>query len=137
MYLTYKPEGSEEPKRWKYGVRLINTMEREAIERKTGSTFAEFTQLVLKGSSLCRRALLFTYLRREHPGLRWEDCTFDDWDEVKLEYSKQEWLEQRKQAIDNLGGDELASALQQIDKALETAFEDPDDAGKAQPVFAD
>jgi hypothetical protein len=136
VYLVYQPEGQDEPKRWKYDHRRINTMEREAIEKRTGSTFAEFTQQVIKGSSLCRRALLFTFQRREHPGLRWEDCVFDNWDELRLEFSRQEYEQRREEVMEKLQGDDLAAALQAIDAELETAFDDPDDAGKARQPFA-
>lgn len=137
MYLTYQPEGDDEPQRWRYDFRRLNTMEREAIERHTGLVYTEFTQQVIKGSSLCRRALLFTFLRRDHKGVRWEDVTFE-WDELKLEYSKAELQQMRQNVIDSgqLHGGELAAALAQLDKDIEGAFEDPDDEGKAQPPIA-
>lgn len=138
MYLTYQPEGSDDPQRWKYNYRKINTMEREAIEQRTGITYVEFTQQVVKGSSLCRRALLFTFLRRDHRGVRWEDVTFD-WGELTLEYSKGEYQQMRQDLIDSgsLHGGELAAALESLDKEIETAFEDPEEEGKAQRPIAD
>jgi hypothetical protein len=138
MYLTYTPEGTDEPKRWKYDFRRLATMEREAIERHTGLVYVEFTQQVIKGSSLCRRALLFTFLRREHKGVRWEDVTFE-WDELKLEYSRGELEQMRQDLIDSgqLHGGELAAALEQLDKQIAEAFEDPDDTGKALRPIAD
>lgn len=134
MYLVYQPEGSDEPKRFKYLPRKLLSAEREMLERKTGKNFSEFTQAVVQGSSLCRRALLFMFLRREHKGLRWEDVDFA-WDELELQYSRGELLEMREGMAESLSGDVLVAALAQIDKQLETAY-DEDDEGKAQLPIA-
>lgn len=136
MYLTYQPKGNDEPQRWKYDFRRLLTMEREAIERRTEMDFAEWTTKVLRGNSLARRALLFTFLRRDHPGVKWEDVGFE-WDELKLEYSRQEYEAQREQALASLRGDELAAALQRIDEELQTAFDDTELTGKAPLPIAE
>jgi hypothetical protein len=67
VYLVYQPDGSDEPTRWPYNPRKLMSAEREAIERRTGMPFAEFTAAVLKGSSVARRALLWVMLKRDHP----------------------------------------------------------------------
>ncbi|MEU0397941.1 hypothetical protein ABZ208_35350 [Streptomyces sp. NPDC006208] len=126
----YQPEGQEEPTRWRYNPRKLMSVEREDLERRTGRNFSEFTTDVLKGNSLCRRALLFTFLRREHPKTRFEDVDFA-WDELTLEYSRQEWEEMREKALESLHGDQLAAALAVFDKEIETAFDDSGDEGKA------
>lgn len=138
MYLVYQPEGSDEPTRWKYDYRRLTTMEREAIERHTGLTYVEFTQQVIKGSSLCRRALLFTFLRRDHKGQRWEDVQFE-WDELSLQYSAGEYRQMRQDLIDSgsLHGGELQAALDKLDAEIATAFEDPEEQGKAQRPIAE
>ncbi|MGW0537807.1 hypothetical protein [Streptomyces sp. NPDC003032] len=130
MYLVYTPEGSEEPQRWKYNPKKLMTPEREDIERRTGYDFAEFTTRVLKGNSLCRRALLYVFLRRDHPKTRYEDVQFA-WDELELSYSAGELREMRTQVAESLHGDELAAALAQLDSEIAEAFEDPEDEGKA------
>ncbi|MEV0112356.1 hypothetical protein AB0H77_03730 [Streptomyces sp. NPDC050844] len=130
MYLVYTPEGEEEPKRWKYHPKKLMTPEREDIERRTGYDFAEFTTRVLKGNSLCRRALLYVFLRREHPKTRYEDVQFT-WDELDLAYSKGELLEMRAEMAEKLHGDELAAALEKMDEEIAEAFEEPEDEGKA------
>ncbi|TFE42504.1 hypothetical protein E3E14_25305 [Streptomyces sp. ICN441] len=138
MYLIYKPEGKDE-QRWRYTPRRgLLSVEREDIERRTGKNYAEFTQAVLKGNSLCRRALLFVFLRRDHAKLRWEDVDFE-WDELQLEYSKQEWEDMREQAMENLHGDELAAALASFDKFIAEAIDDddPGHSGKARQLIAD
>lgn len=136
MYLEYQPEGADEPKRWKYNPRKLMSVEREDIERRTGRNYSQFTTDVLQGNSLCRRALLFTFLRREHPKTRFEDVDFA-WDELKLDYTKAEWQEMRQKVLGTQHGDELAASLQMIDEQIDTAWDDPDDAGKAQLPIAD
>ncbi|MFD7428404.1 hypothetical protein ACFV6Z_15350 [Streptomyces sp. NPDC059818] len=138
MYLVLQREGDETPTRWRYDFKKLMSVEREDIERRTGKNFAQFTQDVLQGNSLCRRALLFTYLRRDHPKTRFEDVDFG-WNELRLEYSKQEFETMRENVLESLHGDELAAALASIDKNIEGAFDDTEAAaeGKAQLPIAD
>jgi hypothetical protein len=136
MYLIYQPEGSEEPKRWKYNPRKMMSVERENIERITGRNWSEFVQDVVKGSSLCRRALLFTFLKREHPTTKFDDVDFA-WDELKLEYSKGELLQIREAAAEAATGEQRAAVLAKLDEQIADAIEDPDDEGKAQLPVVD
>jgi hypothetical protein len=136
MFLIHHPEGQDEPTRYRYNPRKLMSVEREDIERRTGKNFSEFTTAVLQGNSLCRRALLFTYLRREHPKTRFEDVDFA-WDELKLEYSRQEWEQMREKVLESKHGDELAAALTTIDSAMEDAYDDVEEAGKARLPIAD
>ncbi|MFF9582501.1 hypothetical protein [Streptomyces achromogenes] len=136
MYLVYSPEGSDEPKRWKYNPRKIMAPERENIERITSRNWSEFTKDVVAGSSLCRRALLYTYLKREHPTLKLDDVDFA-WDELTLEYSRGELTEMRTAVADSATGDERATILAKLDQEIAEAYEDPEDEGKAQPLVAD
>ncbi|RSS51366.1 hypothetical protein [Streptomyces sp. WAC01280] len=136
MFLAYQPEGQSEPTRWRYNPRRLMTVERETIERLTGKNFTEFTTDVLQGNSLARRALLYTFLRRDHPKTKFEDVEFF-WDELKLEYSKQEWEEMRARAAENLVGAEREQAITQFDAEIETAFDDTSDEGKAGLPIAD
>lgn len=136
MYLIYSPEGQDEPTRWKYNPRKIMSAEREWIERRTDRNWSEFTKDVIQGSSLCRRALLFVYLKREHPTVKWDDVDFA-WDELKLEYSKAELIELRSTVAESASGDERAAVLEKLDAEIVDAFEDPEDEGKAQLPVAD
>lgn len=136
MFLIFHREGEDEPRRWRYDPRKLMSVEREDIERRTGRNFSDFTGSVLQGNSLCRRALLFTFLRREHPKTRFEDVDFA-WDELTLEYSKQEWSEMRAKVLETKHGDELATALTTIDAAIEEAFDDVETTGKARLPIAD
>ncbi|MFD5874010.1 hypothetical protein [Streptomyces sp. NPDC060322] len=136
MYLVLQREGDEKPTRWRYDFKKLMSVEREDIERRTGRNFAQFTQDVQQGNSLCRRALLFTYLRRDHPKTKFEDVDFG-WDELTLEYSKQEYTAMRAAVLENMHGDDLAAALAAIDRDLETAFDDTEATGKAQLPIAE
>ncbi|MFD3654329.1 hypothetical protein [Streptomyces sp. NPDC058620] len=130
MYLVYQPDGQSEPTRWHYNPKKLMSVEREDIERRTERNFSAFTQDVLQGNSRCRRALLFTFLRRDHPKTKFEDVDFA-WDELSLDYSRQEWEEIRKNIVDTQHGDELAASLIKIDAAIETAYDDTSTEGKA------
>ncbi|MFD7224834.1 hypothetical protein ACFV9P_28100 [Streptomyces sp. NPDC059892] len=136
MFLVYQPEGADEPKRWRYDPKKLMSVEREDIERRTERNFAQFVTDVIQGNSLCRRALLFTFLRREHPTTRFEDVNFL-WDELELEYSRQEWERMREAVLDTQHGDQLAASLTLIDRELQTAFDDVAEEGKAPPPTAD
>jgi hypothetical protein len=135
VYLVYSPEGDEEPQRWKYNPRKLMSAERENIERLTGSTWAEFTKKVVEGSSLCRRALLYTFLKRAHPTLKFDDVDYA-WDELELAYSKGELQQMREAAADSVPADMRAAVLARLDEQIAEAFEDPDEEGKAQPPVA-
>jgi hypothetical protein len=135
MYLVYAPEGSDEPKRWKYQPKKLMSAEREMLERRTGMNFTEFTQAVVKGNSGCRRALLFMYQKREHPTLKYDDVDFA-WDELTLEHSKGELLEMRQSVEETVPAHLRESVLAKLDEEIEQAYDDPDDEGKAQLPIA-
>lgn len=133
MYLVYQPEGSDEPKRWDYNPRKIMSAEREALEKRTGRDFSDFTQAVIKGNSQCRRALLHMFLKREHPGVRYEDVDFA-WDELTLEQTRAELIYVREQAAEHASADEREAMLAGLDKAIADTPDDGSEAeGKAQP----
>lgn len=137
MYLVLQREGDEKPTRWRYDYKKLMSVEREDIERRTGRNFSQFTQDVQQGSALCRRALLFTFLRRDHPKTRFEDVDFG-WDELRLEYSRQEYEAMREAVLENMHGDELAGALAAIDRDIETAYDDTEAGeGKARLPIAE
>ncbi|WP_075662199.1 hypothetical protein [Streptomyces acidiscabies] len=131
MFLVYKPEGQAEPSRWKYDPRKIMSVEREWVERRCERNWSEFTKDVLQGNSLCRRALLFVFLKREHPTVKWDDVDFA-WDELELEYSKGELIQIRASVSESATGEERASVLAKLDEEIEAAYDDPADEGKAQ-----
>ncbi|QJT01789.1 hypothetical protein G9272_16955 [Streptomyces asoensis] len=136
MFLVYAQEGTEEPKRWRYNPRRIMSAERENIERLTGRTWTEFTKDVVQGSSICRRALLFTFQKRDHPGIRFDDIDFA-WEELTLEYSKGELKQMRDAAAESAPAEMRAAVLARIDGQIEAAPDDPEEEGKAQPPVAE
>jgi len=136
VFLVYTQEGAEEPKRWKYNPRRIMSAERENIERLTGRNWTDFTKEVVQGSSICRRALLFTFEKREHPTLRFDDVDFA-WDELTLEYSKGELTQMRDAAAESAPAELRPAVLARIDEQIAAAAEDPEEEGKAQPPVAE
>lgn len=135
MFLVYKPEGSEEPKRWKYQPKKLMSPERELIEKLTSKNFTEFTVDVQKGNSRCRRALLFIYLKREHPTLKFDDVDFA-WDELTLEHSKGELQLMRVQLPDTVDPEQLDAVRAKLDEEIAAAYDDPDEEGKAELPIA-
>ncbi|MER5355713.1 hypothetical protein ABT093_35990 [Kitasatospora sp. NPDC002551] len=133
MYLVYQPEGSDEPRRFLYQPTKLMSVEREKLEKLTGRNFSAFTQDVVMGSSLCRRALLFIFLKREHPTTRFEDVDFA-WDELRLEHSKAELAVIRAEAAEHAPADQRDAVLAQLDKDIAEAYEEP--GGKALPPIA-
>ena len=135
MYLVYKPEGSEEPQRWKYQPKRLMSAEREALEKLTGQNFTEFTIAVQKGNSRCRRALLYVYLKRQHPTLKFDDVDFA-WDELDFEHSKGELMLMREQLSDAVPPEQLDAVKARLDEQIAEAFDDPEEEGKAELPIA-
>ncbi len=134
MYLNYQPEGSDEPTRWRYDPRRLMCAEREKIESLTGKDYSDFTKAVVNGNARCRRALLFVFLKRDHPKTKFEDVDFA-WDELKLVHTRQELELIRAEVAKTLSGDQLAAALEQLDAEIADAPED--EGGKARLPIAD
>lgn len=133
MFFIYSPEDGE-PQEWWFDPQKVRAQEAEAIEKRTGWDWAEFGVHLLKGSALARRALLWTYLRRTHHILRFEDVDFA-LGEVTVEYSKEE-LENIREQTDKADADPAQKVLmlQQLDAQIAEAREGP---GKARTSGAD
>ncbi|MFI8278521.1 hypothetical protein ACIGBH_27345 [Streptomyces sp. NPDC085929] len=133
MYLVYRPDGSDEPQRWEYNPRKIMSAEREALEKRTGKDFSDFTKAVANGNSGCRRALLHMYLKRSHPGIRYEDVDFA-WDELTLVQTRAELQFIREQAAEHASPEQREAILEGLDKAIAEADDDePEGEGKVEP----
>lgn len=131
MFLVYTPEGGDE-QRWEYRPGRLRTMEMEAIEKHTGLAYAsEFKAALLKGQTSARRALLWTFLRRRHPTIKYTDVDFYD-DELILERTKgeidAEITEVERLADTDITAEERLLTLAILRQQRETA---PDDPGKA------
>lgn len=130
MYLTYRPEGSTEPRRWHIQLGRLRVFDTEAIEKATGMDYgSDFKQRLLQGNVRARRALLWIMLRREHPTLKYADVDFAD-DELLLEQDRDELAATRAEiaASTELAEANRAALLAVIDQQLATAPEAP---GKA------
>jgi hypothetical protein len=131
VYLVYEVEG-EEPQKFLYKPQKLMSAEREALERRSRMDFSDFTKGVLNGNAVCRRALLWVLRKRAHPTLKFEDVDFA-WDELRLEYSKQEYMLMRDQAIENGNAD--PEHIDSLNREIATAI-DEDSEGKALPPIA-
>jgi hypothetical protein len=129
MFLIYHPEGSEEPTKFNYQPKKLMSAEREMLEKLSGLTYEKFYSALIEGSSVCRRALLFIFLKRNAPKTRYEDVDFA-WGEVELQFSRQELLEFKKGLESLPPSDEKSAGLAQIEEMLADA-EDADESGKA------
>lgn len=127
MKVTYTPEDGE-PQVFDYNPNKLMSAEREALEKRTGMSFQQFTMGVLRGHSLCRRALLHVLLKRQHPGISYEDVDFC-WDELTVEMTKGE-ITLAAERLREKGEDDVAEAM------LKGHDEAPDDEGKARLPFA-
>jgi len=128
--VTYTPEDGE-PQVFDYNPNRLMSVEREALEKVTGRSFNEFAMGVLKGNALCRRALLHVLLKRQHPGIRFDDVDFL-WDELTVEMTQGE-IDLAVARLREKNGDEdmIEAMLKQRDQAPED-----DGEGKARLPFA-
>lgn len=126
MFFTYKPADGDE-QRWTFKPNKMPNHEAEAIEKRTDWTYGTFCIKLQQGSTLARRALLWVFLRRQHPTIRFEDVRFET-GELELEMDAGELAAMRQQVeSSNAFDDETkAAALEQMDEQLKTAEPDPD-----------
>lgn len=128
MKVTYSPEEGDEQV-FDYNPNKLLSAEREALEKRTGLPFSQFAKGVLSGHSLCRRALLHVLLKRQHPGISFDDVDFC-WDELKVEMTKGE-ITLAVEQLREKGGDEAL-----IEAMLSGYDEAPDDGeGKVRLPF--
>lgn len=73
---VYKPEGVD-PKSWDFDPNKLMNPEAEAIERHTGMTYGEWLQALGRSSMLAMHGLLFVFLKRDIPTLKWDDVQFN------------------------------------------------------------
>lgn len=133
MILTYTPADGD-AQRFVFKPDDMLNSEAEAIEKRTGWTWAEFLEQTQKGSTLARRVLLWTFLRRTHHTLRFEDVSFRQ-SEVVLAFDIDEMTTMRAavaDAPDRPGIDKeafLAFMDGEIAKAVETEGKAPEKSG--------
>lgn len=129
MFLIYKPEGQSE-QRWHYQPGRVHSGEMILLERETGLKYGqEFKQALMEGGTIARQGLLWLFLHRQHPSLKFADVGFYD-DELVLEGDKDE-LAAQIEALEGMAGipeDERQAGLAILRSQLATA---PDAPGKA------
>lgn len=132
MRLVYHPEGQDEPTVWAINLGKLRSLELEAIERATGFNYGtEFRDRLLKGNGLARRALLWTFLRRQHATLKFTDVDFAD-EELTLEFDLDELREIRRTVAESpaVPEPERVAMLAEIDEQI-AGLEDQPAEGKA------
>jgi hypothetical protein len=72
---VYQPEGAE-PREWDWEPLKMSSKDAELVESKTGMLFADWVDAVPRGSMLALHALLFVLLRKDSPGLQWDQVEF-------------------------------------------------------------
>lgn len=118
MQLTYRPEGKE-PTVWPFEPQKLLSSEAIALEKVTGFTYEEFGQQVLRGSMLARRALLWVYLKRGEPTLRFDQLD-PPVEAIELSFDPDELTKIRDEVFKNqdLTDSERYQALEEIDRQL-------------------
>lgn len=72
---VYQPEGAA-AREWEWEPLKIPARDAELIETKTGMMFGDWMDATPRGSMRALHALLFVLLRKEAPGLQWDQVEF-------------------------------------------------------------
>lgn len=139
MRFIYKPEGAE-PREWDYNPDKFMNAEAEEIERRTGMTFGEWSEAVMKTSVRAIHGLLYVLLKRETPTLKWDQVVFS-MSEIDLELTVEEKVAMRDEILKairegRLSEDESQAALDQLNAEIagtevpESAESDEDPKGE-------
>ena len=111
MKFVYKPEGAD-PKVWDFKPNKLMNVESEKIEDLTGWTYQEFGEKFMMGSTKAYHALLYVFLKRETPTLKYDQVQFA-MDEIEVEFGDEEKIAlvdamREAEAAGQLDDDELA-----------------------------
>ncbi|WP_433537598.1 hypothetical protein ACQPZK_07585 [Micromonospora sp. CA-249363] len=90
MIVTYTPEG-EEAQTWEFSPGRIRSSEAEILQKRFGGPWDQFAIGVQSGDVRARRVMLWHCLRRDHHTLRFEDMPEFMMDELKVEFTKEEF----------------------------------------------
>lgn len=126
MIVTFTPVEGEK-RTWEFRADKIMQPEAELIERRTGMTYDQFTQAIVQGSALARRALVFVFEKRVHPTLSWD--AFGDFPvtAIQVDYDRDEMAEILKQVRESPGltDEERAGVVAALEAAALEAPEPP------------
>lgn len=101
MLLHYTPDDGEK-KTFEFKHDQMLSVEADAVERVTGLTWDEVGQKFLMGSSLVQRAVLWIFLKRENPSLRFKDLDGLRTGQVEREFDMDE-LQALRDNLDRKG----------------------------------
>lgn len=128
MRITYTPEGAD-PKVFDFKPGKLMSPEAEAIERHTGLTYKQFADALGETSMTCTHALLYVFLKRGNPTLKYEQVQFC-MDEINFDLDDEEAASamtelQRRQGDRPLTDDEAEALKQLEERGLAEALTDP------------
>lgn len=128
MRITYTPEGAE-PQVFEFKPGKLMSPEAEAIERHTGMTYKGFTDALGETSMLATHALLWVFLKRKDPTLKYDAVQFC-MDEIDFGLDDDEATEaitelHRRQGDRPLTDDEAVALKMLEERGLAEALDDP------------
>lgn len=140
MFVTYRPDGEVEQE-WEIDLDDLTASEGEKVERQwrkvtanPKATFDEWVESLYSGGMQARRLLLWHLMRREHPGLRYEDTPDFRRRQIVAEFSRGELKTFRKRTLEQPETAERNQAVEALDALIATARDsivDPPESGKA------
>lgn len=89
MKFVYTPEGAEKSYEWPWAPFDMPSPDAIEIEKLTGMRFRVWADEVVQGSMLATQAFLYLMLRKETPGLQWDQVRFS-YSECKIVLSDDE-----------------------------------------------
>lgn len=132
MIFRWTQEGAD-PREWEFTPLTLGNAEAETIERLTNWTYQEFGEKFLGGSMKAYHALLYVFLKRTTPTLKYNDVQFS-LAEIDLEYSPDE----KRAMVDALrekdGQEGLTEDEESLLASLEDGLEVPDDEAPLEPT---
>lgn len=118
MRITYTPEGAD-PQVFEFKPGKLMSPEAEAIERHTGLTYKQFTEALGETSVLATHALLYVFLKRGNPTLKYDQIQFC-MDEIEIDLDDDEAAnaitELRRRQADRPLTDDEAEAMKQLEE---------------------
>ncbi|MEU6267696.1 hypothetical protein [Saccharopolyspora shandongensis] len=92
MIVTYAPGGGE-PRRWEFAPNQVDVESAELIEVHAGTSFTEWARSTMEGRARALRVLLWYFLRKDLPTLRFEDTPKFNMGAVRVDLGRTELLE--------------------------------------------
>lgn len=90
MFITYHPEGQDEPQTWDFDPTRVKASVCEMIEKRAGESFESWVMSIRAGKARARRVLLWHLISRGGHALKYEDTPDFAFGEFKVENSAQE-----------------------------------------------